>query len=129
MNQILKKREEPSTKIMQKQSNLRKSAASRTGVKIAKFRIPSKTIANFFPFQCSRDSAKMCLPMISTVFMLTQTTTRMHDVHIRSMEAMANFTKAADAFPSEDVSFNLAVDEAKKLLRDLKIGRSNNFCL
>lgn len=72
-------------------------------------------------FECSRDSAKMCLPMISTVFMLTQTTTRMHDVHIRSMEAMANFTKAADAFPSEDVSFNLAVDEAKKLLRDLKI--------
>ncbi|KAF1761327.1 hypothetical protein GCK72_009583 [Caenorhabditis remanei] len=72
-------------------------------------------------FEHTRDTARMCLPIISTIFFITQGTPRMQDVHLKSMEAMANFTKAADLLPSEDPTFNSAVDEAKGLLRKLKI--------
>lgn len=72
-------------------------------------------------FDHTRSTARMCLPVISTIFYLTQGTTRLQDIHFKSMEAMANFTKASDLLPSDDPTFNAAVDEAKVLLRKLKI--------
>lgn len=65
--------------------------------------------------------------MVSTIFMLTQNMPRFHDTHMKALEAMANFTKAADAFPSEsgrsdNPEFHNTVEEAKKMLKELKIG-------
>uniref|UniRef100_A0A1I7TNN8 RTP1_C1 domain-containing protein n=1 Tax=Caenorhabditis tropicalis TaxID=1561998 RepID=A0A1I7TNN8_9PELO len=72
-------------------------------------------------FECTRDTVRMCLPIVSAVFFLTQGTPRLQDIQMKSIEAIANFIKAADHLPSDDYSFNAAIEESKRLLRELKI--------
>uniref|UniRef100_A0A8R1DI94 Uncharacterized protein n=1 Tax=Caenorhabditis japonica TaxID=281687 RepID=A0A8R1DI94_CAEJA len=71
--------------------------------------------------EATRATAKMCFPIVSTILLLTQGSRGLHDYHVKAVEAMANFIKAADTFPTDDHSFNSTVEEARNLLKDLKI--------
>lgn len=71
--------------------------------------------------QCTQETVKMALPLISTLLYITQLQHRLQDLQAKSIEAMANFIKVSDAFPSDDIAFNAALEDAKGQLRRYKI--------
>lgn len=72
-------------------------------------------------FDATRDTAKLCLPFVSMIFFFTQSGSRMRDVIMKAVEAMANYIKASDCFPSPDASYNATIAESKNFLRKLEI--------
>ncbi|CAI2347586.1 unnamed protein product [Caenorhabditis sp. 36 PRJEB53466] len=76
-------------------------------------------------FELTCSTARLCVPLVTTVFALTQGMSRLHELHLKCLESVANLTKAVDQFPSQDHSFMATIDEAKLWLRSLKIDVEN----
>ncbi|CAO4370378.1 unnamed protein product [Caenorhabditis nigoni] len=72
-------------------------------------------------FDSTRSTVRLCIPLITAIFSLTRGASRMQEIATKALEAIANFTKASDLFPSSDVVFNNTIDETKRYLKTLKI--------
>lgn len=72
-------------------------------------------------FKSTRETARLCLPVVSMVFFCTQNGGRVREVVNKAVDAMANYIKASDKFPSTDLSYNQCMQESKDFLRKLQI--------
>ncbi|EGT33757.1 CBN-EKL-6 protein [Caenorhabditis brenneri] len=71
--------------------------------------------------QCTQQTVRMTIPLISTLIFITQGQHRLQDLQLKAIEAMANFIKVSEAFPTDDLAFNAVLEETRVMLKNYKI--------